>query len=376
MALWHFGDGVGTHALVIGVGRYPHLQGGEGPLFAQHQGMGQLTSAPVSARAFAGWLATTYQRTADATHPLRTLQLLISEPGPSRAHEPRHGAGAQSVERATFDRVSKAIDDWSSRLDLSPDDRAIFYFCGHGISAGLQTTLLLEDFGSVPRAPLRHAIDFNRFYLALDRVAARTQCFFLDTCRVASPVLLSSFQSYGDSILTPPNRLSSSPRKAPTFFSALPGMAAYGRPDRTSLFTEALLHGLRGSGAAMHQRSWSILPSVLYRAIERGLERSAKDAGSTQSCTVDHLVDFPFHVLGSPPSVPVSVECHSPIDLTTAVLRVSGATGNREQSPPVPRPWCFELPTGPYHFLAIPPTGTPHSLEELVYPPYTDIVLP
>ena len=40
---------IGTHVLVIGVGRYPYLLDGEEPLFAFHAGMGQLTSPPHSA---------------------------------------------------------------------------------------------------------------------------------------------------------------------------------------------------------------------------------------------------------------------------------------------------------------------------------------
>jgi hypothetical protein len=48
-------DGPATHALVIGVGAYPHLIGGTGRT-KYNDGMGQLTSPPISARLFASWL--------------------------------------------------------------------------------------------------------------------------------------------------------------------------------------------------------------------------------------------------------------------------------------------------------------------------------
>jgi len=375
MALWQFGANTGTHALVVGVGHYPHLPGGGGALYPKHGGMGQLTSAPVSAKAVADWLATSYQSTPGATHPLSSLEMLISDTTPA-TYEPRPGAGAQPVERATFANFEQAVLGWYQRLNQSPDNRAVFFFCGHGIAAGIQSTLLLEDFGRVTHAALRHALDFNKFHLGMDQCAARTQCFFVDSCRVASATLLNAFQSYGESILTPPNRFSTPPRKAPAFFSTVPGASAYGRPGQTSFFTEALLQALQGSGSAKHGGAWTILPSVLYRALERLMARVALGSGATQSCGVEHLADFPLHVLPRPPTVPVSVDCNNPIDLATAVLRVTGTLGSREQLPPVPKPWDLELPTGQYRFLATPPSGTPHVLDEIVFPPYTDVVLP
>ena len=57
------GGGGAVHALVIGIGDYPHLIGGSGPLTPSHDGMQQLSSPPVSARAVADWLI------ADFRHP-------------------------------------------------------------------------------------------------------------------------------------------------------------------------------------------------------------------------------------------------------------------------------------------------------------------
>jgi len=63
----------GTHAVVIGIGRYPWLVGGKAkPRFAQNDGMAQLTSPPASARAFATWLLETYE---NPEAPLVSLDL-------------------------------------------------------------------------------------------------------------------------------------------------------------------------------------------------------------------------------------------------------------------------------------------------------------
>ena len=61
----------GTHALLMGVGKYPHLTGGDGPSSKAADGMQQLSS-PSPARAIADWLLTEY-RIPDkrlASHPL------------------------------------------------------------------------------------------------------------------------------------------------------------------------------------------------------------------------------------------------------------------------------------------------------------------
>ena len=50
----------GTHALLMGVGKYPHLTGGDGPSSEAADGMQQLSS-PSPARAIADWLLTEYR---------------------------------------------------------------------------------------------------------------------------------------------------------------------------------------------------------------------------------------------------------------------------------------------------------------------------
>jgi len=49
-------NNISTHALVIGVGRYPQLKDGDSTEFPEHEEMGQLDSPPYSAVKFSKWL--------------------------------------------------------------------------------------------------------------------------------------------------------------------------------------------------------------------------------------------------------------------------------------------------------------------------------
>src|SRR5437588_2955332 len=67
--------GSGTHVLVIGYGKYPHLLGGDSP-YANPDGMGQLSSPPLSARAVADWFIEEYH---DRQKNVASVALLLSE---------------------------------------------------------------------------------------------------------------------------------------------------------------------------------------------------------------------------------------------------------------------------------------------------------
>ena len=369
MSLWTFGSGHGTHALVIGVGHYPALPGGGGPLYAQHGRMTQLTSARASALAVADWL--TGAKGYHSAAPLRSLELLISDH--TTVNYTAEGQ-TQTVDRATMATLHQKILDWFERAS-APEDRTIFYFCGHGIAAGFQCTLLLEDFGTVPAAPLSGALDFTCFHLGMDQCKAREQIFFVDACRVVSPSFLDTARRYGDPVLVP-SRPTSPPRKPPILYATLPNAAAYDRRHQPSFFAEALLKAVQGAGAARNGNGWSIFPSTLYRSLSRLLQQAIAGTGVSQACTIDQLVDFSFHDLLRDPEIPVCVECQPPIDVSAYRVTASSSGANRERLPPIPRPWCLDLPIGQYRFIASSPVGNAVVVDEVVFPPYTEVVLP
>jgi hypothetical protein len=94
-------QGPATHAIIIGVGRYPHLGNGDGPLTPNHDGMGQLTSPPHSARAVARWLIRSLH---DPAKPLADVALLVSEDKPKPFLNTRTGVSVP-VPTATIDEI-------------------------------------------------------------------------------------------------------------------------------------------------------------------------------------------------------------------------------------------------------------------------------
>jgi hypothetical protein len=366
MALWRFGNGPGTHALVIGVGEYPWLVGGSQPTFAQHEGMGQLTSAPISALRFGEWLATSY---ASRTHPLRSLRVLVSAPGQGE-WAPKPGLETKIPSRARFDTLKSALLAWHAELTAA--DRALFFFSGHGIAAGDQQTLLCEDYGEYPAAALGSAFDFTAFRIAMLGAPAREQFYFVDACRVSSGKLMRSLNHYGSPIVDPSAAIPSPPRLRPTLYATVPGASAFGRPGKTSLFTEALLQAMRGAGAQQTVDGWAIRPGVLAAGVEHLLARLARGYGSFQGCLGDGSASVSLHDVANP-EVPVSIHCRAPIDAAQAKVIVAGPA-SREQGPPVPMPLDLDLPVGDYSFTATPNGGPAKRL--YVLPPCVEVALP
>ena len=98
-------SGPATHAIVFGVGTYPHLNGGSGMLTPDHDGMGQLSSPPISAHEFAAWLIGSFNH---PSKPLSTVALLVSATAPEKFKNPR-SSKLYDVEPATSE-ISTQLD--------------------------------------------------------------------------------------------------------------------------------------------------------------------------------------------------------------------------------------------------------------------------
>ena len=114
-----------THAIVIGVGDYPHLNGGDGTKSNLHGGLKQLSSPPESARAFTDWLLTEFN---NPDNQLATVSLLISEKGGASIYEHDKLSEPVMVKNATIDNVEKAIWEWKDYGDLNEDNLVMFFF--------------------------------------------------------------------------------------------------------------------------------------------------------------------------------------------------------------------------------------------------------
>ena len=134
-----------THVFIVGVGSYTYAHGGVTPV-ANPRGLGQLTSPPVSAKAMIDWfLAPLLDPAAvgfrNPGAPLASVEALIAAPVPVEVQSP---SGPATLDGATLDEVRAAFEKWRARVVAQPGSTGIFYFCGHGVTAGPQY-LLCQD---------------------------------------------------------------------------------------------------------------------------------------------------------------------------------------------------------------------------------------
>jgi hypothetical protein len=369
--------GAATHALVIGVGHYPHLPGGGAKTFANPDGMAQLASPPRSARAVARWLIEEYDC---PNKPLGSVALLTSEKGPAKFEARPRGKGKKKVSvapaAAAMPAVKQAILDWHQRGNANPDHLLLFYFCGHGIAAGVELALLMSDFGAKPQAPLDGALDFRRFHTNMEECVARHQCYFIDACRVGSALLKGNNGFSGDPVIqwtgvaTNPN---GQLRLGPILYSTLAEASAYARTGQVSIFTEALLDCLAGAGSGDESGPWEVQVTVLQRALTRLLREASEALGVPLAQIPQGYIpgDITLNTVANP-VVPVFVRVDPSAAHALATLRCENST-KKEQRPPNAAVWRLSVPTGKYSFFADfkTPNYKPVALEdEIVRPPF------
>ena len=372
----------GTHALVVGIGRYPNLLGGDTPS-QRSDGMKQLSSPPISARAFATWLIEEYHHT---TKPIASVALLLSELAPGPFDNAKAGTSGDVLE-ATIANLTAAVTAWRQRADSSPDNRLVFYFCGHGISEGEDMSLLASDFNPDDANPLNQALDFSKLRHGLKKCAASEQLFFIDACRASSDVLISQSGAAfaGQVPLLPGMRPLELPRLLSVpYYATLAGDLSHARPDSVSLFTQALLRGLRGAGSDDPEGEWRVTTSRLQEAIDHFLKQpvfAGKVAG-VQVPVVGELPVFDVHELTAAPVVPVYVGCAPPEVNATAefVCRQAGSERFRRAVADVDSDnpqaeWAVDLEFGEYEFAATLAAGEVRTKRLTVRPSYRRISL-
>lgn len=348
-----------THALVIGVGRYPHLAGGEAPV-PDSDGMRQLSSPPLSARALATWLLAEYD---DPEHPLGSVDLLLGEEDPRPFKDPRTGH-THEPGPAGIDAIQTAVTGWFDRGDTHVGNRLLFYFCGHGISQGDDMALLASDVFADRHNPLNGALDFVGLMNGLKRCSASQQVFFVDACRANSDVLIeaSGTRFAGRTPLGAGARPLGLPRRCHIpYYATLAGERSHARPGQVSLFTEALLRSLGGAGSDDPEGEWRVSTSQLLEAIDHFMHqpRFAGAVAGVQVPSVGELPVFVLHRLPGPPVVPVYVCCEPAQDNAEAefVCSEHGSVRMRRTPKDVDgddpeSEWFIELSYGDYDFEA------------------------
>ena len=376
-----------THVLVIGIGTYPHLIGGDTPC-ANPDGMGQLTSPPVSARAVAEWFIEEFRDPragpGDAGS-VGTVALLISEQSPSEFTNPATGE-TRAVEPADTEHVLAAIKAWKARGNSSAENRMVFYFCGHGTSEGDDLALLMSDFGSDGENVLNGAIDLRMLSGGMKRCQAVEQVYVIDACRSNSDRLIGESNGFAGQVPVLPGRRSRElpPRLDVSYFATLSGEKAFGRPGRMSLFTDALLRALRGAASDDAEGDWTVHTTDLHDAVACFMrEKSfAGEVAGVQVPVVANLPRFELHRLKGDPVVPVYVGCEDPADNAVAHLvciqdeSVHHQRGAADADPEHPElEWLVALRLGRYEFEARLPTAPVRRADVEVRPTYKRVRL-
>lgn len=345
--------GPATHALVIGVGDYPHLNGGSKTRTDRHDGMEQLTSPPISARMFASWLLSDFSH---PNKPLASVSLLLSEAPKVPFIDPRDASKKHQVAIADYTTVKAAIDEFFRRGDQNLDNLLIFYFCGHGIGAGPDTALLLSDYGANPLNALEGAIDFRRLRLAMAQSKANEQCYFVDACRASTDTLLEAFGHVGQVVI------GGGPRdpallecRAPVFYATHNGFKAFALPGMPTIFTDALLKALRNFAAdnEMGEEDWRVSTNKIQNAVEHVVVRSALGVNKRQVPNADDVSNIHLNFLQKPPQALVYVKSDPPEELATASLTYRPTGGVDTPAPPEGlngNEWALQLPSGSYDF--------------------------
>ena len=254
------------HALVLGIGRFPHLDGAPA---------GDRPACVDSAKAVVDFLV----RNADQFDaPLATIECLLSDPrnelGADRlartdpAHDPRE---TEAVDSGIHQHVEKACDDWMDRVR---ENDVLFLYCSsHGLAErDLRCFLVCEDYNERPTNKARYLLNIGSIAAALPAAKrAGAVWIFVDACQEVLEELvrivggvrgIEPVQANLDQITTWPVR------------SIAVGAASFGQfayapaAGGVAYFTEALLHGLEHCCVEAQAGGWHITTKQLLFSLD------------------------------------------------------------------------------------------------------------
>jgi hypothetical protein len=363
-----------THALVIGVSRYPFLDGPDQTQLGATFEMAELSAAAASAADVASWLISQY----DSDAPLATMRILLS---PAEG-ENIVGAVAPLLTGpcpATREAVEAEMKGFVADC-RSQDAVAFVYVVGHGLQFTKRgAVLLLEDVARDPVPELQGALDVAGCFEGLDGPQfAPTQFWFFDACRerLQSPTLETMAGAYTLSI--PKGNAESSTM----YLGSSTREAAFSVRDGRSIFSTALLEALRGAGADgptdLTSDDWWVTTTKLLDALKPAVKRLARQHGADQNVEPVGLSESTrIHRIDGVPQVPIRLALDPEAAGSTSRLSLLfNATEPRVEDSAV-WPFVSTMPAGYYKIKVT--TQTPyHDFDKLhrLEPPGLDGSLP
>ena len=339
-------DGPATHALVVGVGAYPHAKPTVSPFGPSTPvaltNVPDLDSAPVGAKLFADWLI---NHADGLPAPLSSVHLALSGPptGPptlstyewktriptAPGDDPR--AGSTVVSRTDGPSIQLDGTSWSTRVLAIPDQTAIFYICGHGTAVPTRSLVLLSDVAAGPintTTPWQPHIDVQYLAGVMARQPSLKEGYVIvDACQeLITDVVLGQVDptvGIGDTLRFFPPSPTAPENKVLLLVPGPVGQLAFddgvGGGGR---FTQVLVEALNGAAARNYTGAgqWGValdgLPramSILYRV--RGWPRDLFNPTPIKT-----LVSFnPIVRYATPPEVPFAVMLDPAIAITSAI---------------------------------------------------------
>ncbi|MGW2683581.1 caspase family protein [Streptomyces sp. NPDC001414] len=357
------GPGPRVHALVIGVGSYRHLTGGaeaaDYDVLVYGEPTTQLTSPPLSATAFARWVA------GEMRHPvahLGSVDVLISPCGL---------CGPEAVfecEVPSADAVVEAVDRWRRRCESDPGNVALFFFSGHGADNG-RPLLLLEDFARHKNRLLDAAVDLEGLVTGMRSCDAAHQYYFIDACRNRSDRLAALHSAHTLPLLdiTDGNEQRSD---LAVIAASVPGWKAGGDQHEVSAYTQALLDALAGRAASLARGEWRVTSLDLYGTVH---ELTSVAPQPQRSGLYVHG-NLPLHVFDGPPEVPLGVRCTPGAATARSGVCVSDSSGYELTFELQDAAWRSVAPAGIYSVSVDFPDRAyaqrpPVPLQHAFYPP-------
>ena len=302
----------GTHALIIGVSEYLHLDDGPDPTNrGSAYNMGQLTAAARSASEFAAWLLTKY---ANEQAPLKSLRVLLS-PSPGEQIHPAIQALLNGNYAATLSNVETELGKFRAACRKHTGNVAIVCVAGHGVQLSKNGAIvLLHDFAADDHLQeLKGAIDMASVHAGMNHPGtAGTQFWFVDACR-QKPAIAGRFETMDGAAISldEPNLVTET---SPIFYAATTGSEAYARTGGVTLFCEALQWVLAGNAATGPEPQngidyWHISVTDLIKKLPDRVRALANAADVEQSVYLTgNVQEAIFHRFLATPPVNLKVE--------------------------------------------------------------------
>ena len=374
-----------THVLAIGVGRYPHLLGGDQQLADKPFGLKQLSSPPVSVKALLDWFMAPFNTLSsvgftNGNAPLGTIHALASAPQPVSIETPN---GSVMLDSATKNNIDDAFAAWLNAVKSNDTNIGVFYFCGHGLMVS-NHYLLAEDFGVNALMPWSKAFDVSSTIRAIEREVNGTLYFFLDACREVSRDLALTVGANPMALMETDLTKKVTRKSSVCISAAGEGELAFAPPGgQASRFSNALIRALSGfSGIKIAgQTAWEVDGETLASATRIILEQeweNPQGQGRLQVCEQQiYGGSIPLLRLSNPPKVTVKIN-YLPEAMRSQYELYVQSTNTKVAQTKQDKCLVADVPMGIYTVGAVDPDGVHQSdirLDEDLRPPRYNLEL-